>query len=143
VRILVRADSGFAREELMVWCEAHGVNFLFGLVKNDRLIAETASELAWAERRADGPASRRGTSRTSGGMAAGVVGFGFARVDIFYFSSTFRYSWGRPKIGRLNRPSRVSQNRAAVQSGSKKDGGDDGREHCHWWQCPDGQDRKP
>jgi hypothetical protein len=49
VRILVRADSGFAREELMVWCEAHGVNFLFGLAKNDRLIAETASELAWAE----------------------------------------------------------------------------------------------
>jgi hypothetical protein len=49
VRILVRADSGFAREELMVWCEAHGVHFLFGLAKNDRLIAETASELAWAE----------------------------------------------------------------------------------------------
>ena len=49
VRILVRADSGFAREELMVWCEAHGVHFLFGLAKNDRLIAETASELARAE----------------------------------------------------------------------------------------------
>jgi hypothetical protein len=49
VRILVRADSGFAREELMVWCEAHGVHFLFGLAKNDRLIAQTASELARAE----------------------------------------------------------------------------------------------
>jgi hypothetical protein len=49
VRILVRADSGFAREELMAWCEAHGVHFLFGLAKNDRLIAETASELARAE----------------------------------------------------------------------------------------------
>ena len=49
VRILVRGDSGFAREELMVWCEAHGVHFLFGLAKNDRLIAETASELARAE----------------------------------------------------------------------------------------------
>jgi hypothetical protein len=49
VRILVRADSGFAREELMVWCEAHGVHFLFGLAKNDRLIAEIASELARAE----------------------------------------------------------------------------------------------
>src|SRR6266516_2478724 len=48
VRILVRADSGFAREELMVWCEAHGVHFLFGLAKNDRLIAEMASELARA-----------------------------------------------------------------------------------------------
>jgi Transposase DDE domain group 1 len=49
VRILVRADSGFARDELMAWCEANGVHFLFGLAKNDRLIAEIASELALAE----------------------------------------------------------------------------------------------
>src|SRR5947209_6786173 len=48
VRILLRADSGFAREELMAWCEANGVYFLFGLQKNDRLIAEMASELARA-----------------------------------------------------------------------------------------------
>src|SRR5437868_14650473 len=33
VRILLRADSGFAREELMAWCEANGVYFLFGLQK--------------------------------------------------------------------------------------------------------------
>src|SRR5712672_2614960 len=39
VRILVRADSGFARDELMAWCEANGVDFLFGLAKNDRLNA--------------------------------------------------------------------------------------------------------
>jgi hypothetical protein len=49
VRILVRADSGFAREELMAWCEANGVHFLLGLQKNDRLIAEIAGELAHAE----------------------------------------------------------------------------------------------
>jgi Transposase DDE domain group 1 len=49
VRILLRADSGFAREELMAWCEANGVHFLFGFAKNDRLIAEIASELARAE----------------------------------------------------------------------------------------------
>jgi hypothetical protein len=49
VRILVRADSGFARDELMVWCEANGVHFLFGLAKNDRLIGEIASELVQAE----------------------------------------------------------------------------------------------
>jgi hypothetical protein len=49
VRILLRADSGFAREELMAWCEAHGVHFLFGLQQNERLIAEIASELARAE----------------------------------------------------------------------------------------------
>jgi Transposase DDE domain group 1 len=48
-RILLRADSGFAREELMAWCEANGVDFLFGLQKNDRLVAEIADELAQAE----------------------------------------------------------------------------------------------
>jgi hypothetical protein len=51
VRILVRADSGFAREELMAWCEANGVHFLLGLQKNDRLVAEIADELAQAEKK--------------------------------------------------------------------------------------------
>ena len=49
VRILVRADSGFARDVLMAWCEANGVHFLFGLAKNDRLIGMIAGELAQAE----------------------------------------------------------------------------------------------
>src|SRR3979411_3191573 len=44
VRILLRADSGFAREQLMAWCEANGVDFLFGLAKNDRLIANIKME---------------------------------------------------------------------------------------------------
>ena len=48
-RILLRADSGFAREELMAWCETNGVDFLFGLQKNDRLVAEIADQLAQAE----------------------------------------------------------------------------------------------
>jgi hypothetical protein len=49
VRILLRADSEFAREELMGWCETNDADFLFGLQKNDRLIGEIASELARAE----------------------------------------------------------------------------------------------
>jgi hypothetical protein len=48
VRILLRADSGFAREALMAWCEAHGVDFLFGLPRNARLVAEIEAELAAA-----------------------------------------------------------------------------------------------
>ena len=48
VRILLRADSGFARDELMAWCEANGVDYLFGLARNDRLAAEIAQELAQA-----------------------------------------------------------------------------------------------
>jgi DDE family transposase len=51
VRILLRADSGFAREELMAWCEANGVHFLFGLAQNERLVANIAAELARAEAR--------------------------------------------------------------------------------------------
>jgi hypothetical protein len=49
VRILVRADSGFAREELMAWCEANGVHFLLGLAKNNRLIGKITTEMARAE----------------------------------------------------------------------------------------------
>ena len=49
VRILLRADSGFCREALMAWCEAHGVDFLFGLARNDRLTAEIAEQLAAAQ----------------------------------------------------------------------------------------------
>jgi hypothetical protein len=48
-RILLRADSGFAREALMAWCEANRVDFVFGLARNARLVAEIAAELAEAE----------------------------------------------------------------------------------------------
>ncbi len=60
-RILLRADSGFAREELMAWCEANSVDFLFGLAKNDRLIGEIKSELdlAAAKSRRTGRPERR------------------------------------------------------------------------------------
>ena len=61
VRILLRADSGFAREELMAWCEANGVHFLFGLAKTDRLIAEIKAELegATAQSRRTGRPARK------------------------------------------------------------------------------------
>ena len=49
--ILLRADSGFAREELMAWCEANSVDFLFGLARNERLVGEIAAELALAAAR--------------------------------------------------------------------------------------------
>jgi hypothetical protein len=48
VRILLRADSGFARDELMAWCEANDVEFVFGLQQNERLVAEVTDELARA-----------------------------------------------------------------------------------------------
>jgi hypothetical protein len=61
VRIILRADSGFAREELMAWCEAHGVDYLFGLARNERLVRAIGQELAKAEAESlaqGGPARR-------------------------------------------------------------------------------------
>ena len=77
VRIVLRADSGFAREVLMSWCEVNGVDFLFGLAKNERLVAEIASELAAAEEE----------SKTTGQPAR--------RFKEFQWST--RDSWSRPR----------------------------------------------
>jgi hypothetical protein len=49
VRILLRADSGFAREALMRWCELNRVDYLFGLARNERLTAAIAAELQEAQ----------------------------------------------------------------------------------------------
>jgi hypothetical protein len=61
VRVLLRADSGFARDALMAWCEASRVDFLFGLARNARLSAEIAAEMAAAraEAEATGAPARR------------------------------------------------------------------------------------
>jgi hypothetical protein len=48
VRVVLRADSGFAREALMAWCEANRVDYLFGLARTTRLVGEIADELAQA-----------------------------------------------------------------------------------------------
>jgi hypothetical protein len=37
VSIILRADSGFCREELMAWCENNRVDYAFGLARNERL----------------------------------------------------------------------------------------------------------
>ena len=50
VRIIVRGDSGFCREELLRWCEENRVDYVVGLAQNARLLA-----------------GDRGGRRTSGG----------------------------------------------------------------------------
>jgi len=44
VKITLRGDSGFCREELMGWCEQEGVDYVLGLAKNERLKAEITRE---------------------------------------------------------------------------------------------------
>jgi len=61
VPIWLRADSGFAREELMAWCEAHRVEYVFGLARNARLEAllSEAMEQVIEEQQRTGAASLR------------------------------------------------------------------------------------
>jgi hypothetical protein len=61
VRIILRADSGFAREVVMAWCEVNGVDFIFGLARNVRLSRAIGAELVEArdESRASGQPARR------------------------------------------------------------------------------------
>ena len=61
VQILLRADSGFARDALMTWCEANRVDYVFGLARNPRLVAALDADLAVAatEHAATGQPARR------------------------------------------------------------------------------------
>ncbi len=51
VEIVLRADSGFAREPLMAWCEDNAVDYIFGLARNKRLLARLQPALDRAEER--------------------------------------------------------------------------------------------
>ena len=86
VRILLRADSGFCREDLMAWCEVHAVDYLFGLARCSAWRATTGSpprspprssprsSPSWRRRkpRPGAPASPPAASRTSPGPLATV-----------------------------------------------------------------------
>jgi hypothetical protein len=37
VKIVLRGDSGFCRNQLMSWCESNNVDYLFGMARNKRL----------------------------------------------------------------------------------------------------------
>ena len=80
-RILVRGDAGFCRDDLMTWCEAAGLDYVFGLARNPRLQRWLAKALRKSRRRcaATGRASRRfrerrWRTRTSWSRARRVVG---------------------------------------------------------------------
>ena len=47
VKIVLRGDSGFCREELMAWCEAHRVEYVFGMARNsllEKIVAEALEQ---------------------------------------------------------------------------------------------------
>jgi len=49
VKIVVRGDSGFCRDNIMTWCETHGIDYVLGFAKNERLKAMIAEELHQAQ----------------------------------------------------------------------------------------------
>jgi len=51
VRILLRGDSGFCREQIMAWCERHQVGYVLGLAKNNRLNKAIDAEMRQAKER--------------------------------------------------------------------------------------------
>jgi hypothetical protein len=96
VRIILRADSGFARESLMTWCEHNRIDYLFGLARNQRLVDHIAIDPTLEGSRGllarDGltttprrPASRRDASLTSldhqGELKPSPTGRGESRMD--------------------------------------------------------------
>jgi hypothetical protein len=60
VKIVLRADSGFCREELMGWCEQNHVDYVFGLARNKRLARIIGHQMHQAQmmHRSSGKAAR-------------------------------------------------------------------------------------
>ena len=76
-RIVLRADSGFCREELMGWCESNQVHYLFGLARNKRLSKIIGAQMQQA----------RLLHRTTGKAARVFTGFAYIA----------RKSWSRAR----------------------------------------------
>jgi hypothetical protein len=53
VEIWIRADSGFAREAIMAWCEEHDVHYVLGLARNQRLVRAIGRDLARMRQQAE------------------------------------------------------------------------------------------
>jgi len=49
VKIILRGDSGFCRQDIMKWCESQQVDYVFGLARNARLARIIGGELKQAE----------------------------------------------------------------------------------------------
>src|SRR5579859_7970603 len=78
VKIVLRADSGFCREELMLWCESNRTDYVFGLARNQRL-----------RQLIDEPMAEASTLQQSTGHAARVFS-GFAYRTLKSWSRTRR-----------------------------------------------------
>jgi hypothetical protein len=99
VPIMVRGDSGFCRDAIMSWCEAEGIDYVFGLAKNARLLKEIAKELKLAEKK----------SLKNGGMV---------RIFKSFRYQTLQETWSRKRrvIGKAEHLNQGSNPRFVVTS---------------------------
>lgn len=51
IKIVIRGDGAFCRDEIMSWCEANQVDYVIGLPKNDRLLKKVETEQEEAKQR--------------------------------------------------------------------------------------------
>ena len=71
VKIIVRGDSGFCRDNLMSWCESNNVKYIFGIAKNARLVKILKKALRKAKKNF---IMKRGDSKKYGNCSRGQIG---------------------------------------------------------------------
>ncbi len=98
VEIVLRADSGFARDNMMAWCEANDVGYVFGLARNARLRKWIAAEAAAAK-----------AAHTKTGRAR-------RRFADFRYSTRQSWSWARRVVGKAEHLSKGANPRFVVTS---------------------------
>ena len=103
VQIIFRGDSGFARDDLMTWCDDHDVDYILGLARNPRLVRSIKQQLKKAKKK-----------------------FWKTQQSVRYFRD-FRYrtlkSWSRKRrvVGKAEQLSKGENPRFVVTSLSKSD----------------------
>jgi hypothetical protein len=104
VRIIIRGDSGFCREEIMSYCEQNEpMDYVLGLAKNDRLNKEIEAEMAQAQQ-----------LHQASGQPARVF-------KDFRYRTKKSWSWGRRVVGKAEYLAKGANPRFIVTSISSEE----------------------
>ena len=103
VKIIVRADSGFCRDDFMSWCEANDIKYILGLARNNRLVKKLKKALRKAKKNH-------------------VMGRGATKLYVDFTYRTIK-SWSRKRrvVGKAEYLERGENPRFVVTNLSKKE----------------------
>ncbi len=90
-RITIRGDSHYGRSEVMDWCEAEGLHYVFGLAGNDllrSLVEPAADDVRVRRAEADAPLLRRYTETQYGAKSWSRPRRVVARIEASSLDST-------------------------------------------------------